>query len=256
METDRSGPGPVRATLKSLEILESIKEEGPATVTGLTERLDYSKSTIHRHLMTLEEAGYLSEGDEGYRIGLLHLDYGIHARNENNLYRVTSPKLDKIADEVGEKAWCVTEDNGYGVFLSNSSGKHAVKTYTRVGSRIPLHAFAGGKAILAFMERSQIEGVIEQRGLRSFTDNTITCESKLFEQLEQIRERSVAFNYEEGIDGIHAVAAPVLSENGRPLGSISIAGPANRIKGPYMTEEIPELLLGFVNELEVRLAFD
>lgn len=256
MGTDSSGPGPVRATLKSLEILENLKEEGPATVTELTERLEYSKSTIHRHLMTLREAGYITEGDGRYQVGLLYLDYGIHARNQNELYQVASSKLDEIANEVGEKAWCVTEEDGYGVFLASSSGKHAVKTYTRVGYRIPLHAFAGGKAIMAFMDQSRSEEIVEQRGLASFTENTITTRSELFEQFEQIRDRGVAFNYEEGIQGIHAVAAPVLDQEGRPLGSISVAGPANRIKGSYMTEEFPELLLGFVNELEVRLAFD
>jgi len=256
MGSDGAGSGPVRATLKSLDILTSVREEGPGTVTELADRLEYSKSTIHRHVTTLTEEGYLAEGEEGYRIGLLYLDYGVHARNQNDLYRVAESKLDEVSDEVGEKAWCVTEEDGYGVFLASSSGKHAVKTYTRVGYRFPLHAFAGGKAILAFMETSRVEAIVERRGLASFTDDTMTSRVELFERLEQIRERGVAFNYEEGIEGIHAVAAPVLDREDRPLGSISVAGPANRIKDTYMTEEIPELLLGFVNELEVRLAYE
>lgn len=256
MGNDGVGSGPVRATLKSLDILASVREDGPATVTELTDRLEYSKSTIHRHVTTLTEEGYLVEGDEGYRIGLLYLDYGIHARNRNPLYSVVDSKLDEIAAELGEKVWCVTEEDGYGVFLKSSSGKHAVKTYTRVGYRIPLHAFAGGKAILAFMDENRVEAIIERRGLSPFTDDTITSRAELFEQFEQVRDQGVAFNYEEGIEGIHAVAAPVLDRNDQPRGSISVAGPANRVKGTYMTQEIPELLLGFVNELEVRLAYE
>jgi len=246
----------VEATSKSFEIVRSLKEDGSAGLTDIAARLGYSKSTVHRHLQTLSAEGYVAKGDDGYRVGLLFLDYGIHVRNNNSLYRVAKPKVDELSAELGEKVWLATAENGYCVHLYHAAGKHPVRTYTRDGYRGPLHAFASGKAILAFMDDERVEDIIDRRGLPEITAETITDQSSLREELAQVRERGVAFNREESIAGINAVAAPVLEASGRPRGSICIAGPANRLKGPYFEKELTDLLLGVANEIEVNLNYE
>ncbi|MFB6091525.1 MAG: IclR family transcriptional regulator, partial [Haloquadratum sp.] len=185
-------PTGVEATQRSIEILRSLKEAGPAKLTEIAARLGYSKSTVHRHLSTLEDAGYVTNTDSGYQVGLLFLDYGVHAQNEHRLYRIAKPKVDDLADQLDEKVWIMAEENGYGVFLYHNAGKATVETYTRDGYRAHLHAFAAGKAVLAFMDRTSIDRIIDRRGLPAETPDTITDRDRLFEELEAIRERGVA----------------------------------------------------------------
>lgn len=252
---DRKDPPSVEATGKSIEILRSLKEDGPATLTEIATRLEYSKSTIHRHLRTLKDAGYVAEDGGKYRVGLLFLDYGIHIQNENQLYRTAKEKIDDLADRVGENVWLMVEENGYGVFLYHATEEYPVDTFTREGYRGHLHSFAAGKAVLAHMDSDRIDRVLDRHGLPAQAQRTITDRKELFTELEQIREQGVAFNREESIQGINAVAAPVLDPSNVPLGSISIAGPKSRLKDDYLEEELPELLLGVTNEIEVNLTY-
>jgi len=48
------------------------------------------------------------------------------------------------------------------------------------------------------------------------------------------------------------VAEPILCES-EVLGSISIAGPRYRLEGDYFRQELPNRLLGTVNEIEIKL---
>lgn len=251
----RKDPTAVEATGKSIEIIRSIKEDGPATLTEIATRLGYSKSTVHRHVTTLENEGYIAEGDAGYQIGLLYLDFGIHARNENQLFQIAKQKADDLADSVDENVWLMIEENDYGVFIYHATDEYPVRTFTREGYRGHLHAFAGGKAVLAFLDPARVEEIIERRGLPAQNAQTITDRGELSSELEQIREQGVAFNRNESVWGINAVAAPILDRTGDPLGSVSVAGPANRLKGEYLEEDLPELLLGVTNEIEVNMTY-
>jgi len=255
-ESTGGEPNGVEATRRSIEILRSLKQAGPATLTEIAHRLEYSKSTVHRHLKTLTNEGYVAEGDDGYQVGLLFLDYGIHAQNEHKLYRIAKPKVDDLADALDEKVWIMAEENGFGVFLYHNAGKATVETYTRDGYRAHLHAFAAGKAVLAFMDPESIERILDRHGLPAETANTITDRDALYDELEAIRERGVAFNREESVRGVHAVAAPIMNPSDEPIGSLTVAGPANRLKGEYLEHELPEILLGVANEIEVNLTYD
>lgn len=254
----RSGEdaGRVEATEKSIAILRLLKENGPTSLTELADELGHAKSTIHRHLATLEEAGFVARGEDGYRVGLLFLDYGVHAQREHRLYRAAKPKVDALAEDVGEKVWCMTEENGLGVFLYHEQGRDVFRTYTRVGYRAHLHAFAAGKVVLANMPAERVETILRRNGLPAYTPNTTTDRETLLDELAEIAERGVAFNREESVNGVNAVAVPVLLAPDEPIGSICVAGPASRMSGSYFEAELPELLLGVANEIEVSLEYE
>lgn len=246
----------VEATEKSIAILRYLKENGSTTLTDLAEDLGHAKSTIHRHLATLVEEGLVARDEDGYRVGLLFLDYGVYAQREHRLYRAAKPKVDALAEDVGEKVWCMTEENGYGVFLYHKQSRDVFETYTRVGYHGHLHAFAAGKVILANMPLERVEAIIRRRGLPAYTPNTRVDREGLLSELSEIAERGVAFNREESINGVNAVAVPVLAGPHDPVGSICVAGPASRMSGTYFEEDLPEFLHGVAGEIEVSLKYE
>jgi len=246
----------VEATRKSLDILQYLKESGPATLSEIASDLDRAKSTVYRHLNTLEDAGYVAEYDGGYRIGQLYLDYGIQAQRTHPLYHAAKPKVDALAEQVGEKVWCVVEENGFAVFIYLKTGDELYRSFTRVGYRGHLHAFSAGKAILAHMSPERIEAVIEERGLPAYTEHTVTDEDALFEELERIRERGFALHNEEAVSGGNAVSVPVQLEDGSPFGSICIAGPAHRLDRETLVDDYSDRLLGIKNEIELSLKYE
>lgn len=246
---------PVRTVETAIEILDEIKKHDETTLNELSETLDIAKSTAHRHLKTLEQEDFVIQSDDRYRIGLRMLDFGLHARTQRQLFHVAKPKIEELAEETEEKVWCITHEHGRSIHLYGASGSRSVKTRANEGDRGYLHQTAAGKAILSTLTRERVHSIIENYGLPTKTENTITSKETLFEELERISERGYAFNREESVPRLHAVGAPITDSSGVAIGAISISGPLNRIKGALMTEEIPDLLLGATNEIEINMNY-
>lgn len=249
-EVDR----PVETLERAIEIIDFLKRDGPATVTEVTEHLDCAKSTAHRYLTTLEANSFVLRESGEYRLGLRFLDYGIAARNRYTVFQEAKPKVDELAEETEEKIWCTVEEHGRSIHIYGARGKRSVRTYARVGYQNYLHQHAAGKAILAHMPDDRVAEIVAGYGLPARTEHTITDPDELWDELETIRDRGYAFNIEESVEGLHAIGAPITDENDIAIGAISISGPANRLQGRRLREELPGLLLGTVNEIVINLA--
>ena len=243
----------VRKSLRLIELLQDLEE---GRLSELASRLEWPKSTVHSHLETLENAGYVVKEDDTYHLGFRFVELGEDVKNRDEVYTLVEPRIDALADETGERVQFVIEEHGEGVYVRISEGQHAVSTGSRLGRRRNmLHATAAGKSILAFMDREDVVDIVELKGLPELTPNTITDREVLFDELGEIEERGYAFNYEEHIQGLHAVAAPVKRPTGNVVGSISVSGPAHRMNGELLTEELPNKILGVCNEVELDIVY-
>jgi len=236
------------------QLVETLEELNGATCTELANELGIPVSTMHDHLSTLLELEYLVEEDGVYRNGLKFLQRGIAVRNNIPISTIIQPTLDDLADETGEVAWLSVEEHGKIVYLNNAKGSQAVQTHAEIGARAHMHYLAAGKAILAHFPTDRVREIIDRHDLPEATKRTITSSECLFEELEEIREQGFAFNDGERVLGLRAVAAPIF-QNSNILGTLGISGPANRMKGERFREEIPEILMGATNELELKLEY-
>ncbi|MGQ4557653.1 IclR family transcriptional regulator domain-containing protein [Halobellus sp. GM3] len=237
------------------DIIEHLEREGDSGVSELAEAVGRSKGTVHTHLTSLRNRGYVVNDGGKYRLGLRFLDLGIHVQNAVDLYHVAAPKLAEVAAEAEENARCVVEENGLGTFIVGATGKHSVNTDVRVGTQTHLHCISGGKAILAHLPTHRVREIVDAHGLPARTENTITDLDALLTELETIREDGYALNRGESIDGIHAVAAPVLDEDDAVVGAISVSGAANRLPIDRCRGELADLVVATANEVELNLTY-
>jgi DNA-binding IclR family transcriptional regulator len=187
------------------------------------------------------------------RIGFRFLEFGEHARQRKQGYRLAREKVEALADETAERVQFLVEENGRAVYVHRALGEHAVRTDPGIGSRIPLHATAGGKAILAQLPESRVDEIIERRGLAALTPHTITSREQLFEEFERTRDRGYSINDQENIEGLRALGVPIRRKNGLVLGALSVSGPTHRMKGEWFNRELADLLLGTANEIELNV---
>lgn len=246
----------IRAVEHTCGLLEALYDEETVGVTELANEVGIAKSTVHSHLFTLQQMGYVVKRDGEYRLSYQFLRLGGARRDSNPFFRMAKEHVDELAAETGDIAAATTEENGENVYLYVSNGKHAVTTDIHLGTRLPLHCLASGKAILAMLPVSRIEEIVDQRGLPPRTSNTITSHDRLLDELEQIRSQGYAFDNEERIEGMRAVAAPVRNESkDTVLGAIVVSGSTNRVKETYFREELPELVARRAREIEINATY-
>lgn len=239
----------------TLRIVETLKNEGKSGVTYLADELDIPSSTVHSHLNTLEQNGYLLKEGTEYKLSLRTLEIGEVARNRYSLYEVSAPEVDRLAEETGEIASVMVEEHGMGVFLYRAEGEQTVHLDSYAGYRTYLHTTALGKAILAHLDPETIDSIIDEHGLPQRTENTITDREVLQEELEQIRERSVAYDDEERVRGFRAVAAPIVDNSGTSIGSVSLAGPIRRLQDEVYRETFPDKVRQAANIIELNIEY-
>jgi IclR family acetate operon transcriptional repressor len=239
----------------AFRIVDELREHDGVRQQELAETFDVSKSTIHRHLTTLEQHGYVVEETGEYHVGLRFLDHGIYARNRRGIFDIVRAKTQQLAEETGERAQFMVAENGLGILLYNHVGSNGVLAAVRPGKYVYLHVAAAGKSILAHLPRSHVEGIIDQHGLPQQTTNTITDRDHLYEELAEIREQGFAFNRGERAENLLSIGVPVIVDS-VVIGGLSVTGPDRRMSNKNVEEELANPLLGHAEELELRITYE
>lgn len=247
----------IQSTDTAFDVIERVQERGGCTVTELSDELGRSKSTVHAHLVTLEERGYLIRQGDEYRLGLPFLTLGGTAQNDDRyqkLYRAAESDVNDLTDQTGERAQVVVEYQGDGIYFYQSQGHRSVRTDSHLGTRVSLHATAVGKTILASLPDERVREILEDRELTAMGPNTIVDRDDLWDRLETIRDRGYAFDKEERIEGICCVAAPIECGNG-VIAGVSVTVPKKRANGEYFEDELPPLVKNVARVIELNTQY-
>lgn len=171
-------------------------------------------------------------------------------RDRLPLYRIARPAIDDLSRATGEITNLMVPEHGRGVYAYQADAGRDPDELPRVGHRVPLHATAGGKAILAHRPGEVVNAVIDRHGLPALTEKTTTDADELRRELRSIRDRELAFDRGEHRSGWQCVAAPVLVDD-RAIGAITVSGPAERMSGKTLEEDVAGLLVSTSNAIEV-----
>jgi DNA-binding IclR family transcriptional regulator len=247
--------GTIRAIERTFRIAEFLGTHGPVGLSAIATGLELPKSTVYRHLQTLEGEGYVTDDEGNYALSLRFLDLGERARGRHSEYRLAAEKVGELADRTAERAQFMIEEHGRAVYVHQQMGANAVRADTYPGKRVPIHTSAAGLAILSHYPRRRIDAIVDRHGLEAMTPRSITDPETLHDRLQRTRERGYSINDQGVIEGLRAIGAPVIGSENTIIGGLSISGPINRVEGQRLDEELPSLLLGATNELELNITY-
>lgn len=235
-------------------VLEAVRAAGGAGVTELADELDLAKSTVHNHLTSMREQGFVVKRGDAYHLGLEFFSYGQEVRGDADVYRAASPVVDDLVEVTGEMVWLLAPERGRVMYLYGHAGRTDVDVNALLGSWEYMHCTSGGKAILAYYDETEVDAVVDRHGLPALTENTITDRAALAEELEAVREQGYALNLGEDLEGVHAISVPLLYED-EIKGSLAVAGPAHRVSRERCETEIIDQLFASTNDVELNLAY-
>jgi DNA-binding IclR family transcriptional regulator len=199
-------------------------------MTQIAERVEMHKSTVHRLLATLERRRFVSRNPATglYRPGIRLLQMAYLTLETNDLRRLAAPYLRKLCDQFRETIDLCILDDADVVFLDVIESPQRVKLAAATGQRLPAFCTASGKAMLAYLPEDSVARSLA-RGLTKYTDCTVITPGEILESLHHSRQQGFAISVQEFEEGINAIAAPILDQNGFPIAAIAIAGPAFRL---------------------------
>jgi DNA-binding IclR family transcriptional regulator len=217
----------VRALERALQILGAFSLERPErSLSELSMMTDLAPSTTLRLLSILAQHGYVerSPDTDRFRIGVGMFERGSIYIQTTSVEAESREALVALARDTNQTASVAVLDRGEIVHIAVVQPERAIRYYAPVGQREMAHCTGLGKALLSGLSDAELQEVIEQRGLPSRTDRTITTIAQLRTHLATVRERGYAMDNEESIVGLRCVAAPIRDDRNRVVAAVSASG--------------------------------
>lgn len=226
--TDKS----IKTAETVFDILETIAEGDCTTVSSVAERLDYSKSTIHYYLKTLEKRRYIVKEEGQYRLGLRAAYLGSKATDQYAPWAFIQERTDDLSRELDTAANVVVEEAGRAVVLHRSGTEAERLVQTHIGMEVGIHSTAFGKVILTFLPSDKRDEILYSdcpEGTAGPPDEY----DELLQELDKVRDVGLAYAEEGFAEGVSSIAAPIVREStGALFGAIGIWGRTEWLTDP------------------------
>jgi IclR family transcriptional regulator, KDG regulon repressor len=221
-----------------------VKERHPLGITEIAARLAINKSTAFGILRALEEQGFIvkDEMTKKYSMGAQLFELSRMVFKRSDIASISRPFLEKLANLAQETVFMGLRDGDRLKVVQVVEARKDLKISSPIGAYHPILAGAAGKACLAAMEDKEIEELVSRKGLRRFTDNSITSKRLFMNQIREIRKTGYAVDLEEFIKGIRAVAT-LIRLRGEPIAAIWVAGFTNSVDDRKIERIAHHLLL-------------
>lgn len=233
--------GVVQALDRGLNLLTMLARDGSSTLTDLSLKSGMPPSTAHRLLTTMEAHGIVAFGEEAqaWRVGINAFRIGNTFLDGTELMNAGREVMRRLMEDTGETANMAVSEGGDVVFISQVETYQPIRAFFRPGTRNPMHVSGIGKALLAEMPRSEVEGILHRKGLVERTTKTPRSPDALFDDLEKTRARGWALDDEEATLGMRCVAAPIFNMYGEAFAGISVSGPTVRLTDRVVSDVAP-----------------
>lgn len=253
----RSHTPPSETVIKTLALLDLFTAGNPSqTASEIARSANLPLSTAYRLLTTLVQLNFVEvdRDTRKYRLGLKLLELGHIVMQQLDLPSLALPILHDLMQRSSESARLSVRDGNEGVFISKVETQQSVRLHTPLGQRVPLHAGASMKILLAFQPPEEIASYIDQLSGDRFAPNTIIDPDKLKADLARIRKQGYAASFSEQSPGAAGVSAPVRDHSGRVVAGITISGPEQRFT-PEKVRLFSELVMEGATNLSEKLGW-
>jgi DNA-binding IclR family transcriptional regulator len=236
-----SGEGPAelpkeRGGIQSLERAFAILEEVARNREGinlveLSKAVGLHNSTTFHLVKTMTQLGYVNQlrDSKRYRIGRRLFTLAAGAQEENTLLAIATPVLESLTRETGEAAHFAIRSGQEIVVIARTAGSGLLQVVDRGGGLRPAHATALGKVLLAALSGVQMRQFLGSGPLRRFTAKTIVERERLSHEIDEVRQKGIAYDDGEYDTEIRCVAVPVYDFASRVAGAVGISGPVWRL---------------------------
>lgn len=222
VKTEANVVGSAVKVLRALRVLCAADE--PVLAARLATELGTSPATAFRVAETLVHAGFARREafGPGYvpTMDVVELSGLILGRTE--ITGLARPALTRLARRFGETVTLAVPDGDHVVFVDRIEGARTVRFYCDIGRRLPLHAGAAARCVMAHLPQHRFDAFLTAERER-LTPSTRTSADELIADRAAIRAAGYAESLDEVDIGVSAVGVPILNADGKVLAAVAIA---------------------------------
>lgn len=239
-----SDKSPIAPNLRLLAIIEEVARAGvPVSPPTIADAVGLPVSTVHRLLATAEDEGLLQRDVDGRSFGpgrrIRRLSGNILSSQRIRTERLLV--LRELAQDVGETCNLAAPSRYGMVYLDRVETHWPLRIQLPVGTQVPFHCTASGKMYLSSLRSDKLNRVLKWLELERKTDQTLTDEESLRQELAKTRQRNYSTDNGEFMEGMTAIAVPIRDSENRLLSTLSLHAPIQRHDLASLTQQYEPL---------------
>jgi IclR family transcriptional regulator, pca regulon regulatory protein len=238
----------IEGTAKSLAILECFgTERQRLNATQAAERAGLTRAAARRHLLTLQELGYLQGEDGSFWLAPRVLKLAGIYLSSARLPRAVQPTLNRLASDTGQ-AFSVAVLDADEVVIVARSGEHRTNSSVmphgvHLGARLPAFATSTGRVLLSEFNSSQCKSMLAKQKLIALTPKTFVTKQTVLSEIVKARRDGYAEVSEEHEFGVRALAVPLRDLRGNAIAAMNVVESSAKFHADSLTKRYLTLLL-------------
>ena len=228
---------------KGLVVLSALADAKESrSLRQLSQDTGLARSTVHRVVSELRDAGLIESSVAGHQLGLRLFELGGNALRQSHLVTVARPYMEDLYERTRRVVQLGVLQGGDVMYVVRVGRQGHQLVASPVAGRIPANCAAIGKAILAYDE-ALIDQVIAG-GLERRTRHSVIAPSTLRAALADVRRSGIATELEEARMGLACIASPIIVD-GDVRAAISLTMPVQEFAplslGPTVRNTVARL---------------
>ena len=211
---------------RALIIIEALKQsKQPLGVNELAKLCSINLSTTFRILKTLETHGWVFQLENTKYITGEKINFVTTSENQYMaLKEVAFPIMFMHTMREGQAMNLLVRENIACVILQQSRTDRIIDYVPPIGTKLPLHASAGGKILLSELPLDNLEDYLSAIDFRALTKNTITHKFDFINELATVRENGYALDMGESSAISCCISVPVRNSKNEIIAALSFSG--------------------------------
>ena len=192
-------------------------------LVDLAKQLGINKSSMFVLLNTMETLDWVvKETDGTYSLGSQLGFFGHSYFKQYNLIDRFKKEASLTKHTIQATIQLAKLERHEVLYLAKEEIPSPVKIASEPGMKLPAHATALGKAMLASLSQVELEKLYpEQQLTPNLTPHTITSKELLYKQLSLTQSQGFAYDLEEAVIGFCCIAAPIKNSEGQVIAALS-----------------------------------
>lgn len=216
---------------KLCDVLALFSHESPElSLHEIAGAFHWPRSTAYRTLRSIERTGFLERDETSglYRLGIRLAMLGELAGQVPAVQRIATSALRRLSAETSETATLMILNGLDAVTVDVAESYQPIMVPGLLGTPQPLHATAGGKAMLAFAPAAVRHELIRPP-LTRYTPTTLINVDRLMRDLETARRNGYTMTKGEYVEDVVALGAPVYNHRGHVRAALTLSGTSGRM---------------------------
>jgi DNA-binding IclR family transcriptional regulator len=221
-----------------LSILAAFESSSqPLRIAQISAKTNIPLSSAYRLTSVLEDWGAISKNPDGrYQVGVRIWELGQHAVLSQREH-VVRPYLQDLFDLLHENVHLAIRQGSSALYVDKIYGSKKLPTVSRIGSKLPLHATAVGRVLLAAEPNWFMHAYLERK-LIAPTPKTLLVKQELELELRLVARQGYSITVEQMRLGASSIALPVVVD-GETIAAIGIVLESSR--GDELQKLLPYL---------------